>query len=110
MFVRAVARNRNVSLATVRDGFGQGDMVDAEPAVGRGHGGPHRTLDETLQRFGASQYRRRRRRHEPARRHGAAPALRALDSPDLTLAPRAVTPASDRAGRGLSVRPVVPSR
>ncbi len=80
MFVRAVARNRNVSLATVRDGFGQGDMVDAEPAVAEGMADRIGTLDETLQRFGASQYR-------PAptaptsRRAGTAPrrALRALD-------------------------------
>jgi ClpP class serine protease len=35
-FVRTVARNRNVSLSAVRDGFGQGDMVDAGPAVAEG--------------------------------------------------------------------------
>lgn len=55
-FVRAVARNRNVSLAAVREGFGRGDMVDAEPAVAEGMADRIGTLEETLQRFGASQY------------------------------------------------------
>ncbi len=72
-----MARNRNVSLATVRDGFGQGDMVDAEPAVAEGMADRIGTLDETLQRFGASQYRPA----PTARRASVAPrrALRALD-------------------------------
>jgi signal peptide peptidase SppA len=56
-FVRAIARNRNVSLATVRDGFGQGGMVDAEPAVAEGMADRVGTLEETLNRFGASQYK-----------------------------------------------------
>lgn len=56
MFVRAVARNRNVSLATVRDGFGQGGMVDASQAVADGMADKIGTLEETLQRFGVSQY------------------------------------------------------
>ncbi|ACL56984.1 S49 family peptidase [Methylobacterium nodulans] len=77
MFVRAVARNRNVSLSAVRDGFGQGDMVDAAPAVAEGMADRLGTLDETLQRLGASQYRPA----PAARRAGVAPrrALRALD-------------------------------
>lgn len=54
MFVRAVSRNRNVSLATVREGYGQGDMVDAGPAVEQGMADRIGTLEETLQRFGAT--------------------------------------------------------
>ena len=56
MFVRDVARNRNVSLATVREGFGRGDMVDAQQAVSEGMADRVATLDETLQRFGVSLY------------------------------------------------------
>lgn len=56
MFVRDVARNRNVSLAAVRDGFGQGDTVDAAPAVAEGMADRVGTMEETLQRFGASQF------------------------------------------------------
>lgn len=56
MFVKAVARNRNVAQSKVRDGFGQGDMVDAEPALAEGMIDRIATLDETLRRFGASAY------------------------------------------------------
>lgn len=56
MFVRAVARNRGVSLQTVRDGFGQGDIVGAEAAVAERMADRVATLEETLQRFGASQF------------------------------------------------------
>ncbi|WP_065091630.1 S49 family peptidase [Rhizobium leucaenae] len=56
MFVRDVARNRNVSLATVREGFGRGDMVDAQQAVAEGMADRIGTLEETLQRFGVSLY------------------------------------------------------
>ncbi|SHF02195.1 signal peptide peptidase SppA [Kaistia soli DSM 19436] len=56
MFVRTVARNRGVALNSVRNGFGQGDMVDAEPAVAEGMADRVGTLEETLQRFGASLY------------------------------------------------------
>lgn len=56
MFVRAVARNRNVSLAAVREGFGRGDMVDAAPAVAEGMADRIGTLEETLNRFGVSQF------------------------------------------------------
>lgn len=55
-FVGAVARNRNVSAKRVREGFGQGDMVDAEAAVAEGMADRIGTLEETLQRFGASLY------------------------------------------------------
>lgn len=55
-FVGAVARNRRVSVARVREGFGQGEMVDAEAAIAEGMADRIGTLDETLQRFGASLY------------------------------------------------------
>jgi signal peptide peptidase SppA len=53
-FVRAVARNRNVSLASVKDGFGQGRMVMAEQAVAQGMADKIATLEETLARFGVA--------------------------------------------------------
>jgi signal peptide peptidase SppA len=56
MFIRAVARNRNVAQAAVRDGFGQGGMVGAAEAVKLGMADRIGTLEETLQRFGASQF------------------------------------------------------
>lgn len=55
-FVADVARNRGVALARVRDGFGQGEMVDAAQAVAEGMADRVGTLEETLQRFGASLY------------------------------------------------------
>jgi signal peptide peptidase SppA len=56
MFIKAVARNRNVAQSAVREGFGEGGMVDAGPAVAEGMADGIATLDETLQRFGASVY------------------------------------------------------
>lgn len=56
MFIKAVARNRGVDIEAVRTGFGEGDMVDASPAVAMGMADRVGTLEETLQRFGASQY------------------------------------------------------
>jgi signal peptide peptidase SppA len=53
-FVRAVARNRNVSPTTVRDSFGKGRMVMAADAVARGMADSIATLEETLARFGAA--------------------------------------------------------
>lgn len=55
-FTRAVARNRGVAISAVKGGFGQGRMVDAEDAVSQGMADRVGTLDETLQRFGASLY------------------------------------------------------
>ncbi|WP_296741423.1 S49 family peptidase [Mesorhizobium sp.] len=55
-FVRDVARNRGVSLTAVRDGFGQGRMVDAAPAVAEGMADKVGTMQETLSRFGVSLY------------------------------------------------------
>lgn len=54
MFVRAVARNRNVSLSAVTDGFGQGDIVTAQKALAEGMVDRIGTMEETLQRFGAT--------------------------------------------------------
>lgn len=56
MFVAAVARNRNVAESVVREGFGQGGMVGATEAVRLGMADRVATLEETLQRFGASQF------------------------------------------------------
>ncbi len=53
-FLRAVARNRNVSMAAVRENFGKGRMVMASDAVSRGMADSIATLEETLARFGAS--------------------------------------------------------
>lgn len=58
MFVSAVSRNRGVSKSSVKGGFGQGDVVEAEPALAEGMIDGIATLDATLQRFGASIYPR----------------------------------------------------
>jgi signal peptide peptidase SppA len=59
-FVRAVARNRNVSLSAVRDGFGQGRMVRAEAAIAEGMADRIATLDETIARFAGHPTPRRK--------------------------------------------------
>jgi signal peptide peptidase SppA len=75
-FVRAVARNRNVSLAAVKDGFGQGRMVMAEQAVAEGMADKIATLEETLARFGvAAEPARRQRRTFALEREKRALAL-----------------------------------
>lgn len=51
-FVRRVASNRNVSLTSVREGFGQGRMVTSEAAVAEGMADSIATLEDTLKRFG----------------------------------------------------------
>lgn len=51
MFASDVARNRGVSVATVRDGFGQGRLVGAHDAVRLGIADRVATLDETLARL-----------------------------------------------------------
>ncbi|CAH1670702.1 MULTISPECIES: S49 family peptidase [unclassified Chelatococcus] len=55
-FVAAVARNRGASVKRVREGFGQGRMVSAQEAVAQGMADRVATLEETLRRFGASQF------------------------------------------------------
>lgn len=54
VFVRRVASNRNVSLAAVREGFGMGRTVTAEAAIGERMADSIATLEETLNRFGAT--------------------------------------------------------
>jgi signal peptide peptidase SppA len=51
MFVRAVARNRGVGVAEVREGFGQGRVVGAKQAKGLGMVDRVATLDETVERL-----------------------------------------------------------
>lgn len=53
MFVKAVGRNRNVSVDTVRNGFGEGRTVMAKEAVKLGMADKVATLDEVLKSFGA---------------------------------------------------------
>lgn len=53
-FVKAVARNRNVSQAAVRDGFGQGRMVTAQNALREGMADRIGTLADVLTRLGAA--------------------------------------------------------
>ena len=55
MFVRNVARGRNVTSARVSNGFGQGRMVMASAAVRTGMADRVETLDQTLGRLGASR-------------------------------------------------------
>lgn len=71
-FVRAVARNRNVALATVRDSFGQGRMVMAAEAVSLGMADSIATLEETLARFGAASKPAERRKGFAAEREKRA--------------------------------------
>ena len=59
-FVRAVARNRGVSLSAVRDGFGQGRMVRAEAAIAEGMADKIASLDETIARFTGQSAPRRK--------------------------------------------------
>jgi signal peptide peptidase SppA len=54
LFVRAVARGRNVSLTKVREGFGQGGTVRAREAVAEGMADRISTLDDILSRYGVS--------------------------------------------------------
>ncbi|PZQ79295.1 MAG: peptidase S49 [Ancylobacter novellus] len=54
VFVRRVAANRGVSLATVREGFGLGRTVTAQAAVGEKMADSIATLEDTLNRFGAT--------------------------------------------------------
>jgi signal peptide peptidase SppA len=54
MFVEAVARNRGVTAATVRNGFGEGRVVNAEQALSLGMADRIGTLEETVSRILAS--------------------------------------------------------
>lgn len=79
MFVAAVARNRGVSQAAVRNGFGQGRMIDALDAVDQGMADKVGTLDDTLQRFGASLYMPAAQSNAGRRAFAKQRELRALD-------------------------------
>lgn len=58
MFTRAVARNRGVSIETVRNGFGEGRTVMAKEAVKMGMADKVSSLDEILKALGASGVKR----------------------------------------------------
>jgi signal peptide peptidase SppA len=58
MFHDAVAQGRGVKEAAVRSDFGQGRMVLAAEAVKRGMADRSATLEQTLNRFGASMFGR----------------------------------------------------
>jgi len=72
-FVRAVARNRGVDAETVRERFGQGEVVDAPVAVSLGMADRLGTLDETIDRLVKSKFTvaPRARRSAPAREQRA---------------------------------------
>jgi capsid assembly protease len=55
MFVKAVARNRGVSVADVRGGFGEGRVVGARQAVAEGMADRIDTLEGTLVRLAKGQ-------------------------------------------------------
>ncbi|WP_082475530.1 S49 family peptidase [Rhizobium sp. Leaf341] len=61
MFVSAVARNRGVSVAVVREKFGKGDIVVARPALAVGMVDRIETLDATIQRLHETNYELPRR-------------------------------------------------
>ncbi|GEP12263.1 S49 family peptidase [Methylobacterium gnaphalii] len=67
-FASAVARNRGVAVSAVKNGFGQGDMVDAASAVSDGMADRVGTIEQTLNRFGSSLYGA-----PPSRQPAAAP-------------------------------------
>lgn len=54
IFVKAVARGRNVSQATVREGFGRGGVLRAEAAVKEGMADRIATLDDVLAKYGTT--------------------------------------------------------
>ncbi len=53
MFVKSVARGRNVAQTQVREGFGQGRMVLADDAVKQHMADRVATFDQTIARLGA---------------------------------------------------------
>jgi signal peptide peptidase SppA len=55
MFVKAVAKNRGVSVSDVRNGFGEGRMMAAAEALKLGMVDRVGTFDQTLQRLGAGK-------------------------------------------------------
>ena len=67
-FVDAVARGRNVTARTVRNGFGEGRMVGAKNAVAEGMADRVATLDQTIQRLGGGIADRQQARADRAAR------------------------------------------
>jgi len=66
-FVNAVARNRGVSAADVRDGFAQGRVAVAKDAQKMGMVDRIATFDQTLSRFGATgQVKQMAETHQPS--------------------------------------------
>ena len=55
-FVKALARNRNVTQDKVRSDFGKGRMLTADHAVAAGMADRVATMHQTLQRFGSGLY------------------------------------------------------
>ncbi len=60
MFVRAVARNRGVGVAEVREGYGEGRVVGAKRAQALGMVDRVATLDETIERMMSRKRERER--------------------------------------------------
>ncbi|KKL60636.1 hypothetical protein LCGC14_2203370, partial [marine sediment metagenome] len=58
MFVRAVARNRDVPISEVQGGFGEGRLVAAKDALRLGMVDRIGTMDETLKRLASNRPRR----------------------------------------------------
>ena len=58
MFVRAVARNRDVPISEVQSGFGEGRLVAAKDALRLGMVDRIGTMDETLKRLASNRPRR----------------------------------------------------
>ena len=55
MFVKAVARNRDVPISEVRNGFGEGRLVSAKDALRLGMVDRIGTMDETLKRLNGNR-------------------------------------------------------
>lgn len=72
MFTAAVARNRGVDVAVVKDGFGEGRMVRASEAVKQGMADRIGTMSDTLARLGVTvggkQQPQQRASHRTAQR------------------------------------------
>lgn len=83
MFVRAVARGRGVSLATVNDQFGQGLMFGATELVSRGMADKVGTMADTLERFGVQiNPAMSRNRAASMQRAAASPLIEKLSAGD----------------------------
>ncbi|RJX20813.1 MAG: S49 family peptidase [Ammonifex sp.] len=79
LFTRAVARNRGVSVAEVRDGFGEGRVVGARQAVQLGMADRVGTLEETIERLRGVRGNGRRTSAEAAESDMARAEASAID-------------------------------